>query len=362
MYVLFVIGYYYKIASTVDQWFIIPGYYHNNETEFAFIYIGSPYICYVYRYPYNSFRIYDDQYNISDGYHFSIDSNHFYHNKLILNIPNDTYLYEISPPKQSKNIPSSIKSNILFNNMTTGFPITLLQLGAMGYYGWIPFLECYHATMSMSFNINGNFNINSPQSSINLNFNDIFTRGYLEKDWGTNFPKTWIWIQSSNFDTLYNNKPISLTIALARLPLKLGNIIDTTVPGFLCGFLFNGKFYAFSKWNFSSVKKLKIIKYTDKETGIKMKNVSMVAQNLFNTQRLYVYGIIPDVDNNKSHSFPYLPQPTFNGFKMDLIENMNVFSGIIFEDDYNNIYYKGKSYPTTIEVHGGIQYLLDNFG
>lgn len=72
----------------------------------------------------------------------------------------------------------------------------------MGPFSYIPFMECNHAILSMKSKTNGQIKINN--NKINFH-NDI---AYIEKDWGTSFPKSHIWCQANNFQ----NKTASFMI------------------------------------------------------------------------------------------------------------------------------------------------------
>ena len=55
------------------------------------------------------------------------------------------------------------------------------------------FMECNHAILSMQNRIDGLVNVNHNKISFN---NSI---GYIEKDWGCSFPKSYIWCQGNHF-------------------------------------------------------------------------------------------------------------------------------------------------------------------
>jgi len=63
----------------------------------------------------------------------------------------------------------------------------------MGIFAYIPKMECSHGVVSMNHGLEGILKINGEEID--------FTggKGYIEKDWGTSFPKQYIWIQCNNF-------------------------------------------------------------------------------------------------------------------------------------------------------------------
>lgn len=78
----------------------------------------------------------------------------------------------------------------------------------MGWYSYVPLMECKHGIVSVNHYLKGKIRING--NSIDLSEG----KGYIEKDWGTSFPEVWIWIQSNNF----TNPETSFTFSLAKIP------------------------------------------------------------------------------------------------------------------------------------------------
>lgn len=106
---------------------------------------------------------------------------------------------------QSENINTSGK--IEYKNILP-FPVTLINPGVMGWYSFVPFMECKHGVVSMSHLLSGELIMNGQK----IDFND--GKGYIEKDWGTSFPESWVWIQCNHFD----NKDGSFMLSVAKIP------------------------------------------------------------------------------------------------------------------------------------------------
>jgi len=85
----------------------------------------------------------------------------------------------------------------------------------MGPFSYIPFMECNHAIISMQNTINGYININNETISFDNH------RGYIEKDWGCSFPKSYIWCQGNNFQ----KRDASFMFSIADIPFKLFTFI-----------------------------------------------------------------------------------------------------------------------------------------
>jgi len=117
----------------------------------------------------------------------------------------------------------------------------------MGWYGFIPFMECNHAVLSFNNIVTGKILVDEDIY--------IFTKdkGYIEKDWGASFPSSYIWMQSNNF----NNPDISLFLSIAKIPW-LGN----SFTGFIVGLYTKDKFYKFA--TYSGAKLIKLVNDKDK--------------------------------------------------------------------------------------------------
>ena len=97
----------------------------------------------------------------------------------------------------------------------------LRQPRIMGWYRYVPFMECYHEVGSLSHRIDGTLSVAGETHTFDGG------RGYLEKDWGTSMPTAWIWLQCNGFA----DPEASVMLSVARVPW-LGNAFT----GFL-GFL-----------------------------------------------------------------------------------------------------------------------------
>lgn len=96
----------------------------------------------------------------------------------------------------------------------TPWPVRMLSPGIMGWYRFVPRMECYHGVLSLDHTLHGGLS----DSDGPLDFSG--GRGYAEKDWGTGFPSSWVWAQSNRFtDDQGRNRPgVSLTASVAKIP------------------------------------------------------------------------------------------------------------------------------------------------
>ena len=72
----------------------------------------------------------------------------------------------------------------------------------------------------------------------NINFSD--GTGYIEKDWGTSFPESWIWLHCNTFE----EPDCSFTFSVAKIPW-LGSFFI----GHICFLYLKGNFYLFTTYN-----------------------------------------------------------------------------------------------------------------
>ena len=159
--------------------------------------------------------------------------------KLYLKIGNSVFTDKfIDLNLENKDI--KVSGRLEYSNIVK-YPKTLLSPGIMGWYSYIPFMECKHGIVSVSHKVSGVLNFD--KGTIDMNEG----KGYIEKDWGSSFPEAWIWIQSNNF----NNPETAFTFSVAKIPW-LGKYF----PGFISFLYFDKSFYLFSSYNKSVLQDL----------------------------------------------------------------------------------------------------------
>ncbi|MCF6332197.1 MAG: tocopherol cyclase family protein [Draconibacterium sp.] len=124
----------------------------------------------------------------------------------------------------------------------------------MGWYSFVPFMECKHGIGSVFHDLNGDVTIDNKR----VNFSD--GTGYIEKDWGTSFPESWIWLHCNTFNKGRN----SFTFSVAKIPW-LGSFF----MGHICFLYFEGEFYLFATYNNS---KIVTLKFANKTLEFELKN------------------------------------------------------------------------------------------
>jgi tocopherol cyclase len=122
------------------------------------------------------------------------------------------------------------------------FPVKVFSPGIMGWYSFVPFMECKHGIISVNHDVTGSIEVNEDE----INFNR--GKGYIEKDWGTSFPEAWLWIQANNF----TDRNSSFTFSVAKIPW-LGKFFI----GFIAFFYYKNRFLIFSTYNHSVITEIK---------------------------------------------------------------------------------------------------------
>lgn len=212
-------GWYFKNTNKENGISFIPGINIENKNKKVFIQIITNDISH-----YVSYDIKDFEYCLHPFY-VKIGNNFFSKDGIHINIktPNLNVYGEV---KYSKG--ENINTNILNPNI-------------MGPFSYIPFMECNHAILNMKNCASGSIRVNS--QDINFN-NDI---GYIEKDWGCSFPKSYIWCQGNNF----KKSNASFMLSIANIPFKIFEF-----RGLICVLKIDDKEYKFATYNNS-----KILKY-----------------------------------------------------------------------------------------------------
>lgn len=95
-----------------------------------------------------------------------------------------------------------IQGTIRFGEFTTpAYP-------AMGPFSVLPFMQCNHGVVSLRHSLQGIIQINGRT----LDF--LGGTGYIEKDWGSSFPKEYLWVHSNHF----LNAAASIMVSVADIP------------------------------------------------------------------------------------------------------------------------------------------------
>ena len=214
-------GWYFKNTCGDICISFIPGISINKDKNKAFIQIITNDKSYYINYDIDDFKYNDSPFYIKIGNsYFSKDNIHIDINDSDENI----VMYGDIEYSNSINICNS-----------------LISPSIMGPFSYVPFMECNHSVISMKCGVNGKICINDRE----IIFSD--GDGYIEKDYGCSFPKSYIWCQGNSF----SKKDASFMISIADIPFMLFNF-----RGLSCSLIIDGCEYRFTTYNNS-----KIVKY-----------------------------------------------------------------------------------------------------
>jgi len=216
-------GWYFKNTNKSEGISFIPGISINKKERKAFIQVITNTDSYFIDYDINDFNFNDNPFYIK------IKDNYFSKEKIDINIKDKNLnIYGIITYSNNKNINTS-----------------LFSPNIMGPFSYLTFMECNHAILSMKCRCNGLININGNT----IDFND--DTGYIEKDWGSSFPKYYIWCQGNNFQ----KSNASFMLSIADIPFKIFSF-----RGLICSLIINDKEYRFTTYNNSKITKYEVSK------------------------------------------------------------------------------------------------------
>jgi hypothetical protein len=225
-------GWYFKNVSADQKtiWSFIPGISLVENDTHAFVQAinGLTGETFYFRYPAEEFSFSSSAFEICVGKNFFSDK---------------MFLLDLDNGKDK------FKGEIIFHN-TTDYPTWYARPGIMGWYRYVPFMECYHGVVSLDHTLKGTLEYNGDQ----LIFDD--GRGYIEKDWGSSMPKSWIWMQTNHFD----QEGTSFMLSVARIPW-----VGNTFTGFLGFFLHEEKILSFATYTGAKITNLE---YSESESKI----------------------------------------------------------------------------------------------
>ncbi|MFT7120029.1 MAG: hypothetical protein ACJAZ9_000198 [Neolewinella sp.] len=212
-------GWYFKVVIPEQNlaFAFIPGIsYATDGTSHSFLQVldGVKATSAYHRYDTEDFQPAEEEFSLKLGPHF------FATNQLRVDLPGlklDLELYNIHPWQKRP-----------------------MAAGIMGYYGYIPKMQCYHGLVSYYHDLAGKVTIDG------VEYDAAGGVGYTEKDWGSGFPSAWVWCQSNHLSG--TERPASLMASVANIPW-----LGSSFTGFLATFLFEGELHLFTTWARSQV-------------------------------------------------------------------------------------------------------------
>ena len=219
-------GWYFKIVSEdqSQKWAVIPGIFRGlggSSRDEAFVQVldGSTGRSWYHVYPVEDFQASETSFDVRVG------DNHFSSKQVTLNL-------------------TQLKGELKITSDFKPWPVTLASPGIMGWYGLVPFMECFHGIVSFSHQLEGQLEVEGKTESFSNG------KGYIEKDWGRNFPSGYIWLHSNH---LKHYEDASLIGSAAIIPW-----LGKPFRGFILGLHHGGQLYSWTTYNKSKEERLTI--------------------------------------------------------------------------------------------------------
>jgi len=223
-------GWYFKFVTADHKQTIafIPGISIEGDNSHAFVQVNiSPGArTYYFKYALSAFHKTENPFSVTIGETiFSMESCKIDLNDLLqaspqgISFTGTIYMSEITP----------IKASLLMPNI-------------MGFFAYVPNMECNHGVLSMNHKLSGTI-CQSDQQVLDFSGG----KGYIEKDWGTSFPSDYIWIQANHFES----EADSFMCSIANIPFGL-----LEFRGLIANLHVDGVEYRFATYNQTQIKNL----------------------------------------------------------------------------------------------------------
>lgn len=206
-------GWYFKLVSADERaaLAVIPGIAkHTDGTQHAFIQVmdGKAQTATYHRFEAADFQPADTHFELQLG------NNFFSGKKIRLDLP-------------------ELQGELHFHHPTP-WPKMLGAPGIMGWYSFVPFMECFHGVVSLHHQLEGSLTLHGRPIDFSKGL------GYTEKDWGRSFPRAYVWMQSNHFNA---DVPVSLMASVAHIPW-----LNSAFIGFISGLWLEGRLFRFATY------------------------------------------------------------------------------------------------------------------
>jgi hypothetical protein len=209
-------GWYVKVVSADQKtrWAVIPGVFLGLDggVNEAFIQLldGSTGRSWYHKFDTSEFSASAEEFDVTLG------KNHFSSKGVTLDLP-------------------ELRGSIRFESALDPWPVKPLSPGIMGWFGAVPFMECFHGIVSFGHDLAGELTVEGKKVSF------AGGRGYIEKDWGRAFPSGYVWLHSNHIDS---DPEASLIGSVAIIPW-----IGRPFRGYIVGLKHSGKLHRWTTYN-----------------------------------------------------------------------------------------------------------------
>jgi hypothetical protein len=298
-------GWYVKVVSADQKtrWAVIPGVFLGLDggVNEAFIQLldGSTGRSWYHKFDTSEFSASADEFDVTLG------KNHFSSKGVTLDLP-------------------ELRGSISFESKLDPWPVKPLSPGIMGWFGAVPFMECFHGIVSFGHELAGEMAVEGKKVS--------FTggRGYIEKDWGRAFPSGYVWLHSNHIDS---DPEASLIGSVAIIPW-----IGRPFRGYIVGLKHSGKLHRWTTYNGA-----KEIELTITDTHVQWQLSSKDGNLTLSADRVRG-GLLHAPIRTEMHQ------------RVD--ETLDAVIHIKHTDRAGHVLLEGKGLVGAMEVHGDLQRLL----
>lgn len=223
-------GWYIKLVSAdrSQRWAVIPGVFRGldgGERDEAFVQVldGLTGRSWYHRYDIPDFSASDRAFEVHVG------PNRFWKGGATLDLP-------------------QLRGEVRYTDELVPWPVTAREPGIMGWYGLVPFMECFHGIVSFGHGLAGTLSV----EGVPVPFDG--GRGYIEKDWGQAFPAGYVWLATNHIDaTAGQGAGASLIGSVAIIPWLRGQF-----RGSIIGLRHSGRLHRWTTYNRSTERSLQI--------------------------------------------------------------------------------------------------------
>lgn len=221
-------GWYIKLVSAdlSQRWAVIPGVFRGlaeaegtRDEAFVQVLDGLSGRSWYHRFEVSDFEAASDRFDVRVG------GNTFSPSGVTLDLP-------------------QLRGSIRYTTELQPWPVTLREPGIMGWYGMVPFMECFHGIVSFGHGLSGELNVEGTPQSFEGG------RGYIEKDWGQAFPAGYVWMASNHIDS---DPEASFIGSVAIIPW-----LGRAFRGFIVGLQHSGRLHRWTTYSRARERRLEI--------------------------------------------------------------------------------------------------------
>ena len=304
-------GWYFKLVNseTTAAFAIIPGISIGKDRNSSYSFI----------------QLINGKTGDSEFIRFRMDEFRFSRKNFSISI-GDNHFSRTGIKMEVKHTGIDISGSISFQDPIS-YPVRLLSPGVMGWYRFVPTMECYHGIISMHHSLHGTLGI----AGESIDFTG--GKGYIEKDWGKSMPLAWIWMQSNHFE----REDLSVSFSIANIPWK-----KTAFTGFLIILSSKDKFYRFTTYTGARIKKILV------------ENDRIQLEVYTKQYQLTIFA--------EASVWGDLQAPVYGEMSRTIRESIGAKISIRLQDSIGNIIHEGTGDPAGLEVAGDIALLQRDLG